>query len=131
MTTGFKTPAFWLTMLAVVVALLIELVPSSDKCDGLTWVVRFASMVSAGLAAVGYAYSRGKAKSAALADPKPLFGTTEFWISLLVGFTGAVPIAFMGAECPADATGIKEAGAIAMGLAFLGFGVQRQLGKQP
>lgn len=128
MKSAFKTATFWLTGLAALALLLLDVLPPSEVCDGVTWILRTAALMGAGLASVGYSVTRGKAKAAASADRKPMVGTTEFWITIVIAVAASVPVVFLdGPACPSDPIIVKIAGAVAAGLAVLGFGAGRRI----
>lgn len=126
---GIKTGAFWLTALAVLAALTLELVTPTEACDANTWIFRVATVLVAALAAVGYSLGRGKAKAAAGGSERAALWTTEFWLTMAVAALGTIPIVFESASCPGDPQVVKIATAIAAALAVLGYGRARQIGK--
>ena len=127
-TTGtWKRPQFYLTMLAALVAIAPNILVATGECDAVTWALRVAGLLGAGLVAVGYSLARGMVKAHALPkDAKPVFGTTEFWMALAVAIGAAVPLVF-GGECAIDDQIIKWVeGGVALAAA-VGWRVARAL----
>lgn len=131
MTSGIKTPVFWMSAIGVLAGLLIDLLQPSDACDVTTWITRAAGLVLAGLVSLGYAVGRGRYKAAALALPKPMPFTTEFWVAMVVAMAGAAPVVFADNQCPGDQVAFKVAAALSAALAVVGLGVSRQIGSTP
>jgi hypothetical protein len=55
---GYKTSEFWLTAVAMIVALLLASGALTNEL-----MLQVAGIIASALAALGYDYSRGKAKS--------------------------------------------------------------------
>lgn len=115
-TPGYKTAAFWLTLVAT---LLGGAVASGATDSGA--VAQVLGFTVAALSSVGYASIRAWKKGA---DGKPAYKTTEFWLSVAAVVVGG--LATCGAF-PADGGVMKVVGAAAGLLAALGYGARAAL----
>lgn len=106
-TAGYKTPAFWLTLLMTACGAVMA---SGAAMPG--FVAQGVGLTMAALAASGYASIRAFVKGP---DGKPAWRTTEFWLSIVAVLvsvavaSGAFPEGGQGAKVLAFATSLLSA----------------------
>ena len=114
MTPGYRSPAFWLTLLTTSIAALFA--SGAGPETGL--VFQGLSAVAGALAAAGYASVRAFKNGE---DGRSAFKTTEFWLSLAAFVVGAL---LASGAFPTDGGALKVLGAIASFLAAAGYQVR-------